>query len=667
MSGPLRNSEKTVNGFIGKLKGAAAALGLAFSFQKVIDETQEAQAALAQLGVAYQNAGESARRSKEEILAFSDATQRSSAFSDEAVTRAQTALLRFGRVTGNVFDRARSDVLDVASALNIDLETAAFSVGRALESPSQGLRQLRSLGIIFTESQQRLIQSLEDTGQSAKAQEIVLSALEDRFSGAASAARNTLGGALSGLKNAFGDLFEATDEGASAAAEGVNALSDAISDPAFKTAVNGALAELLDWVRAFIHDVALAAEGWAFLNELAFKAQGAVLPDTPFENMLDKQAEIADKLTRALEARERLVRTGQTGTGSIISLKDLDKQIADLRKEMRDVEHDLQNIRQAPGTGRPGEDFLRAGGPGSHDSRKITSGGTFVSEAEFQRNLEDARRAANGKIEEVTIKQRKAELEGLTKLLAQFEQDTKLTEDKIYADYLETTTKIKELQKAGIIDAEETARRLSNARIKFENDILIDPVKITQSKVVVQQVLSEQQRAVDKFVDTLSTGLDNLARSGELTGRSILKYLLSAFQAQVLKDAIAGLSSYLKTALGGTGGSSSSALGSFLSGLFGSFGHAAGGGRGGVRWVGEDGPELDTGGGNIMNRRQLQFAMGGGGGGGVVVTNNNVFNVSGTDPATTAQYIEARLQIQQRRQLEQWNRLLKDNYGRGLR
>lgn len=270
------------------------------------------------------------------------------------------------------------------------------------------------------------------------------------------------------------------------------------------------------------------------------------------------------------------------------------------------------------------------------------------------------------KITEATVSVRKNELTGVTKLLQQFDEDTRHSLEKINDEYRDTMSKLQELLNAGKISAQEFEDRAAAAEIKRLDQALIDPVKITQSKVVVQQVLSEQQRAVDKFVDTLSTGLDNLARSGELTGRSILKYLLSAFQAQVLKDAIAGLSSYLKTALGGTGGSSSSAFGSFLSGIFGAFGHAAGGGRGGVRWVGEDGPELDTGGGNIMNRRQLQFAMGGGGGG-VAVTNNNVFNVSGTDPATTAQYIEARLQAQQRRQLEQWNRLLKDNYGRGLR
>jgi len=271
------------------------------------------------------------------------------------------------------------------------------------------------------------------------------------------------------------------------------------------------------------------------------------------------------------------------------------------------------------------------------------------------------------KISDVLITQRKAELQGLAKLLDQFEQDTKLTEDKIYQDYLETTNKIKELQKSGIIDAEEAAKRTSNARIKFESDVLIDPVKITQSKVIIQQTLTEQQRAVDKFVDTLSTGLENLARSGELTGKSILKYLLSAFEAQVLKDAIDGLGGYLKKALGGTGGASSSGVGAFLSGIFGAFGHAAGGGRmSGPRIVGEDGPELDMGGGNILNRRQLAFA--GAGGGGVTLNTSNVWNIDGSaSPTATAQYVESRMQSNNRKLLEQVNRLMRDNYGRSLR
>lgn len=271
----------------------------------------------------------------------------------------------------------------------------------------------------------------------------------------------------------------------------------------------------------------------------------------------------------------------------------------------------------------------------------------------------------DSRISEVTVTQRKNELEGLAKLLDDFEQSTRTTEDKIYQDYRDTVNKIQELLNANVINAEEAARRIGDARIKFEDQALIDPVKITQTKVIVTQTLTEQQRAVDKFVDTLSTGLNNLAHSGELTGKAILKYLLSAFEAQVLKDAIDGLGNYLKGALGGSGSSGGvNAFGSFLSGLF---GHAAGGGRtSGMRWVGEDGPELDTGGTNIMNRRQLAFAMAGGGGTQINMGDTQII-VQGSADANVLQLMEARIQSNNRRQLETINRLLKDNYGRGLR
>ena len=57
-----------------------------------------------------------------------------------------------------------------------------------------------------------------------------------------------------------------------------------------------------------------------------------------------------------------------------------------------------------------------------------------------------------------------------------------------------------------------------------------------------------------------------------------------------------------------------------------------------------------------------------GGGGGVNYSPTTVMNVTGSDNAAqTAQYVEARIQSNNRKQLEQIDRLLKNNYGRGLR
>lgn len=317
----------------------------------------------------------------------------------------------------------------------------------------------------------------------------------------------------------------------------------------------------------------------------------------------------------------------------------------------------------------------------------VPESGRNAAVANFNRQIDEQLRAINAlqrraaagkdsplaipddsKISEVLVTQRKAELIGLAKLLDDFERSTRVSEDKIYQDYKDTVAKIEELSAAHVINETEAAKRIRDARLKYEESVkidLIDVEAIHNQRVVVTQVLSEQQRAVNKFVDTLSTGLDNLARSGELTGKSILKYLLSAFEAQVLKDAISGLGSYLKKALGGTSGSSStgSSIGSFINAIF---GHAAGGGRGGPRVVGEDGPELDFGGGNIMNRRQLQFAMAGGGSTKVSIGDTNIV-VQGNADAQTLAAAQVMIQHSQKKLLEQLNVRLKDSYGRALR
>lgn len=292
-----------------------------------------------------------------------------------------------------------------------------------------------------------------------------------------------------------------------------------------------------------------------------------------------------------------------------------------------------------------------------------------------------------GPITDVIITQRKAELQGLAKLLDDFEVSTRTSEEKIYQDYKDTVAKIQEI--SAKLGADETAKRLKDARIKYEDAVTIDPVKISQSKVIVTQTLSEQQRAVNKFVDTLDTGLENLAQSGKITGNAILKYLLSAFEAQAIKDAIDGLGSYLKKSLGGVGGGSGSAgslVGALINGIFSgsgtklsgssgvgaltgsTYGYAAGGGSmSGPRIVGEDGPELDLGGGSIMNRRQLAFAMAGAGGSTVNINGDNVINVNGNADAGTVQAMQAALQQNNKKLLEQMNIKLKQTYGRAPR
>lgn len=291
-------------------------------------------------------------------------------------------------------------------------------------------------------------------------------------------------------------------------------------------------------------------------------------------------------------------------------------------------------------------------------------------------------------ITEAVISQHKNELQGLAKLLDDFNQKTRVSEDKFLQEYHDTLAQIDELTKAHVIDQTEAAKRIGDARLKYEQAVdieLIDVNKIEAQKVVVTKVLTEQQRAVDKFVSTLQDGLENLARSGEITGRSILKYLLSAFEAQVLKDAIDGIGRYLRQTLGGstsTGASKAGGLvGSIINGLFGSGGgsgeispvvitqkHAAGGGSmSGPRVVGEDGPELLFDSGRVMNRRQLQFAAAGAGGGTNISLGDTNIVVQGSADANTIALMRAEQQQNNKKLLEQMNIKMKETFGRGFR
>lgn len=654
-----------MQGALGKFKtiaiGAFAAFATSEVLGKFVEETKESQAALAQLGVAFQNSAESAKRSKQDILEFSAAAQKMTAFSDESVTRAQTALLRFGRVSGDVFDRARKDILDVSAALGIDLETAAFSVGRALEAPAQGLRQLRSLGVVFSDSQQKLIKNLEDTGQIAKADAIILDALEAHFSGAAHAAENTLGGALDRLKNTFNDLFEVADGSASAVTGGINSLSDALANPEIKKNIDFLVGGLVGWGAAFLHDVSLAVEGLKFIASFAVHEA-----PTAHDALLEKQSNLGQSINQALES----LATAKQG-GDRVALNSAQQLLDRARAALKDVEQQLRSNAQG------------AGKPQGIGSRQVTKPGgvTFVSDEENKQAADDRAAAALASLQEihVAIGPSKLELQGVNKLLQQFDDDTKTAGETASSSFELAKAKLNELN----LSAEEYKKRIDaiiDAQFGTDAERELALQAINAKKILIEP-LTNQQQAIKDAIDTVKEGLSNLAQSGQFTGRAILHYLLAAFTSKAIFQAIDSIGAALTKALtksSGTGGLAG-ALGGILGGLVGAgkiggtgYGgnnlpsggpvYAAGGGAATnrARIVGEDGPELElNGGGQVFNRRQMQFA---GGGGANVTIGDTTIVVQGTgDPERTAQYVEARIDQKQRKFAEQINRTFKDN------
>ncbi len=168
-----------------------------------------AEAAFAQIEARIKSTGGAAGLTAQQVAEMASALQKATTFSDEAILEMQAVLLTFGHVQGDTFRQATEAALDLSTGLGQDLKSSALQLGKALENPVQGLTALRRIGVQFTDEQENLIKNFVRTGDVASAQQIILQRVEKGFGGAARAARDTLGGALKGLQNAFGDLLEA--------------------------------------------------------------------------------------------------------------------------------------------------------------------------------------------------------------------------------------------------------------------------------------------------------------------------------------------------------------------------------------------------------------------------------------------------------------------------
>lgn len=196
--------------------------------RKFLEETELAQAAMAQLEAVVKSTGGAAGFTAAQMQEMAADLQRVTTFSDEAVSGAEALLATFTNIKGDNFRDATAAALDMSVALGQDVKASALQLGKALNDPVQGISALRRAGVQLSESQTDLVKDLVNTNRTAEAQRIILQEVAKQMGGSAAAARNTLGGALAGLKNDFGDLFEQTKEQTSATVALINALDSGV-------------------------------------------------------------------------------------------------------------------------------------------------------------------------------------------------------------------------------------------------------------------------------------------------------------------------------------------------------------------------------------------------------------------------------------------------------
>lgn len=133
-------------------------------------------------------------------------------FSKDQIAKAQLALTDFKYVQGQTFKNLEELAIDIASKKNLDLTSVITDLGRAINDPEKAGRLLRTYGVNFTDTQEKLMRSLLDTGQAAKAQQLIMDELSATFKGSADAAAQTAEGQKRIAANSWEDMKETFGE-----------------------------------------------------------------------------------------------------------------------------------------------------------------------------------------------------------------------------------------------------------------------------------------------------------------------------------------------------------------------------------------------------------------------------------------------------------------------
>jgi len=259
-----KGTEKLTTAFkaLGVGLAVASAAG-AVIFNKMIAATIEQDRVMAQLNATLKSTGGAAGKTASDLAKTAAELQKITTYGDEAIISAQSLLLTFKEIKGDNFDRTTKAVLDMSTAMGTDLKSAAIQLGKALNDPATQLSALSRSGVSFSESQKEMVKAMVESGNIAEAQTLILKELESQFGGSAEAARNTLGGALEGLKNNWGDLFEVQGQASEGMVDSINTLNQTISDPQFKESMDAILNGLI----GIVNFAAKGAAAIAFLYQ----------------------------------------------------------------------------------------------------------------------------------------------------------------------------------------------------------------------------------------------------------------------------------------------------------------------------------------------------------------------------------------------------------------
>jgi hypothetical protein len=195
--------------------GAGAAIaGFANQAVNAAEEVRQADNRLGAVAQSMGLFGAETQAVTNRLIELAEANEVNLAIDAETIKLTQSKLLTFKELAGSAdeaggaFDRATMAALDLAAAGFGSAETNATQLGKALQDPIKGLTALTRSGVTFTKQEKENIKTLVESGQTLKAQDLILQAIETQVGGTAQATAK----ASDKMKLAFENVYETVGE-----------------------------------------------------------------------------------------------------------------------------------------------------------------------------------------------------------------------------------------------------------------------------------------------------------------------------------------------------------------------------------------------------------------------------------------------------------------------
>lgn len=184
-------SSATTKAFDLLVQGGRAVIDI---FGQGIEAAQAQEDALNQLNVALKASGQFSQAASQDLQDFASGLQATTKFADDAIVETSALIQNLAHLDRDGLKQATQAALDLATALGIDLRSAALLVGKAAEGEVGALKRY---GL-------EIKTGATDSETFANA----LRKINQQFGGASQAAVNTFSGSLAQLENTYDDLLE---------------------------------------------------------------------------------------------------------------------------------------------------------------------------------------------------------------------------------------------------------------------------------------------------------------------------------------------------------------------------------------------------------------------------------------------------------------------------